>query len=106
MRGRVFGLESGESLEGRGRKGVALGPQPVPDLERGVELSPGLVRTLEPDQGLATGVGQGPFEDRLLAANVDERIRRDLMGHALNRERYGKGANIEHLHRIVGAIAF
>lgn len=46
------------------------------------------------------------FEDRLLDASVDERIRRDLMGHALNRERYGKGANIEHLHRIVGAIAF
>ncbi|MCB1368255.1 MAG: tyrosine-type recombinase/integrase [Rhodobacteraceae bacterium] len=31
------------------------------------------------------------FEDRQLAAGVDERIRRDLMGHALNRERYGKG---------------
>ncbi len=31
------------------------------------------------------------FEDRLLAAGLDERIRRDLFGHALNRERYGKG---------------
>ena len=27
------------------------------------------------------------FEDRLLAQNVDERIRRDLMGHALDRQR-------------------
>lgn len=29
------------------------------------------------------------FEDRMLAAGIDERIRRDLMGHALGRERYG-----------------
>lgn len=35
------------------------------------------------------------FEDRLLAAGVDERIRRDLMGHALDRERYGAGASLE-----------
>lgn len=37
------------------------------------------------------------FEDRMLAAGVDERIRRDLMGHALDRERYGKGGSLEHL---------
>ncbi len=37
------------------------------------------------------------FEDRMLAAGVDERIRRDLMGHALNRERYGSGASLEQL---------
>lgn len=41
------------------------------------------------------------FEDRQLAAGVDERIRRDLMGHALNRERYGKGASLEHLQAIL-----
>lgn len=41
------------------------------------------------------------FEDRQLAAGVDERIRRDLMGHALNRERYGKGASLEHLQSIL-----
>ena len=28
------------------------------------------------------------FEDRMLAGKVDERIRRDLMGHSLGRERY------------------
>lgn len=46
------------------------------------------------------------FEDRLLDADVDERIRRDLMGHALNRERYGKGANIEKLAQTIDLVAF
>ncbi|WP_415402899.1 tyrosine-type recombinase/integrase [Tateyamaria sp. SN3-11] len=45
------------------------------------------------------------FEDRQLAAGVDERIRRDLMGHSLNRERYGKGASLAHLQGIVQATA-
>jgi integrase len=45
------------------------------------------------------------FEDRMLAAGVDERIRRDLMGHALNRERYGKGASLKHLHGLIQATA-
>ncbi len=45
------------------------------------------------------------FEDRMLAAGVDERIRRDLMGHALNRERYGKGASLEQLYMLVQATA-
>ena len=30
------------------------------------------------------------FEDRLLRARVDERVRRDILGHALGRERYGE----------------
>ena len=29
------------------------------------------------------------FEDRMLASNVDERIRSDLLGHRLSRESYG-----------------
>lgn len=37
------------------------------------------------------------FEDRMLAAGIDERIRRDLMGHALGRERYGEGASLEQM---------
>jgi integrase len=45
------------------------------------------------------------FEDRMLAAGVDERIRRDLMGHALQRERYGKGASLQHLHETLKSIA-
>ncbi|WYK05431.1 DUF6538 domain-containing protein [Cereibacter sphaeroides f. sp. denitrificans] len=45
------------------------------------------------------------FEDRCLAAGIDERVRRDLMGHALTREEYGAGATLEHLHRLLAPIA-
>lgn len=45
------------------------------------------------------------FEDRMLAAGIDDRIRRDLFGHRLTRERYGKGADLDHLFRVVQAIA-
>lgn len=45
------------------------------------------------------------FEDRLLGAGTDERIRRDLMGHRLTRERYGKGADLVQLHRVLQAIS-
>lgn len=45
------------------------------------------------------------FEDRMLAAGVDERIRRDLFGHTLGRERYGKGADLAHLLRVVQSVA-
>lgn len=46
------------------------------------------------------------FEDRMLAAGVDDRIRRDIFGHSLDRERYGKGASLEQMHGIVQRIAF
>lgn len=46
------------------------------------------------------------FEDRMIAAGVDDRIQRDLFGHRLDRERYGKGATLEHLQEIVQALAF
>jgi integrase len=45
------------------------------------------------------------FEDRLLDRDVDERIRRDLMGHALGRKRYGRGASPEKLAAAVQSIA-
>ncbi|MDP2047613.1 MAG: tyrosine-type recombinase/integrase [Cypionkella sp.] len=45
------------------------------------------------------------FEDRMLAAGVDERIRMDLMGHQIKRERYGAGADLDHLQRVVQQIA-
>ncbi|MCF6344688.1 MAG: hypothetical protein L3J15_08475 [Devosiaceae bacterium] len=45
------------------------------------------------------------FEDRMIAAGIDDRIRRDLFGHTLNRERYGKGATLEHLHQCVQSVA-
>ncbi|TQM92439.1 DUF6538 domain-containing protein [Roseinatronobacter monicus] len=46
------------------------------------------------------------FEDRMLAVGVDDRIRRDLFGHRLDRERYGRGATLEHLHQIIQSLAF
>ncbi len=46
------------------------------------------------------------FEDRMLAAGIDDRIRRDLFGHRLDRERYGKGASLEHVTELVRGIAF
>jgi integrase len=46
------------------------------------------------------------FEDRLLRAGVDERIRRDLMGHSLGgRQRYGQGATLEHARKLLKAVA-
>lgn len=45
------------------------------------------------------------FEDRMLAAGIDERIRRDLMGHSLQRERYGDGASLEMLCVLMEPIA-
>ena len=45
------------------------------------------------------------FEDRMLAAGVDDRIRRDLFGHRLTRERYGKGASLEHLLQVIQTVA-
>ncbi|OYU39777.1 MAG: hypothetical protein CFE33_10500 [Pseudorhodobacter sp. PARRP1] len=45
------------------------------------------------------------FEDRMLAAGIDERIRMDLMGHQIKRERYGAGADLDHLQRVVQKIA-
>ncbi|OOY20846.1 hypothetical protein BMI86_10080 [Thioclava sp. DLFJ5-1] len=37
------------------------------------------------------------FEDRMLRAKIDERIRRDMLGHTLNRERYGDGGGIDYI---------
>lgn len=49
---------------------------------------------LETPEHTMYGLRHG-FEDRMLAEGIDERIRRDIMGHALQRERYGKGASLE-----------
>lgn len=46
------------------------------------------------------------MEDRMLAAGFDERIRRDILGHSLQRERYGAGAQLVHVHELISAIAF
>jgi integrase len=59
---------------------------------------------MESDGHSLYGLRHG-FEDRLLAAGVDERIRRDLFGHTINRERYGNGATLSHLRDVVHAVA-
>ncbi|MFT4013019.1 MAG: tyrosine-type recombinase/integrase [Paracoccus sp. (in: a-proteobacteria)] len=45
------------------------------------------------------------FEDRMLTGGVDERLRRDLLGHGLKRERYGAGGTMEHVHSILLPLA-
>ena len=45
------------------------------------------------------------FEDRMIAAGIDDRIRRDLFGHRLDRERYGRGGSLEYLLECLEAIA-
>jgi integrase len=46
------------------------------------------------------------FEDRMLAQpTMDERIRRDLMGHSLARQRYGLGATLKHANQLLQAKA-
>ncbi len=47
------------------------------------------------------------FEDRMTAAEPawPERMKADLFGHALARQRYGDGASLEHVHRRLSEIA-
>jgi integrase len=45
------------------------------------------------------------FEDRMLAAGIDDRIRRDVFGHTLNRERYGRGASLDQVFNLLQKIA-
>jgi hypothetical protein len=46
------------------------------------------------------------FEDRILAAGIDDRIRRDVFRHRLNRERYGAGASLAHVRDLLAGLAF
>lgn len=47
------------------------------------------------------------FEDRMTAAEPawPERMKCDVFGHAIARERYGDGASLEHIHRRLSEIA-
>lgn len=45
------------------------------------------------------------FEDRMLRAGLDGRVRRDLMGHKLDRERYGEGGGLKFKHDLLQRIA-
>lgn len=59
---------------------------------------------LETEDHTLYGLRHG-FEDRMLAAGIDERIRRDLMGHSLRRERYGEGASLDQLAALLKPLA-
>lgn len=45
------------------------------------------------------------FEDRMIAAEFDDRMRRTLFGHKLGREKYGNGPTLKHMHEKLLAIA-
>lgn len=45
------------------------------------------------------------FEDRMLAAGIDDRVRRDLFGHRLTREKYGDGATLKQKQAMLQAAA-
>ncbi|MCI4660694.1 MAG: integrase [Neomegalonema sp.] len=46
------------------------------------------------------------FEDRLIAAGMDYRVRKDLMGHDIDDQAYGVGARLEDVCAQLAAIAF
>lgn len=46
------------------------------------------------------------FEDRMLSVGLPERVKADLMGHDINRERYGKGLPLEDMAALLGPISF
>jgi integrase len=46
------------------------------------------------------------FEDRLIEAGVADRVRADLFGHALQRERYGEGGGDEMRYQAIKAVSF
>lgn len=46
------------------------------------------------------------FEDRMLKAHFPERVKADLMGHDINRERYGEGLPLADVARLLKAISF
>ena len=45
------------------------------------------------------------FEDRLIAADIADRVRSDLFGHGIQRERYGDGGGDEVRYRAIQKIA-
>jgi integrase len=61
-------------------------------------------RLLESDKHVMYSLRHA-FEDRMIAAKVDERIRADLFGHKLGRPRYGEGASLEHKREVIQSFA-
>ena len=46
------------------------------------------------------------FEDRMLRGQIDERVRRELMGHALGRQKYGQAGGLAFKAQELARIAF
>ncbi|WP_330696788.1 site-specific integrase [Fontisubflavum oceani] len=46
------------------------------------------------------------FEDRMIAAEIDMRVRKDLMGHSLGGFKYGQGASLDHAAKLLKPLAF
>ena len=46
------------------------------------------------------------FEDRMLKAGIDYRIRKDLMGQRLSGEEYGEGASLDQAAKLLKPISF
>lgn len=61
-------------------------------------------RLMESDQHVLYSLRHS-FEDRMIAGEFDDRMRRQLFGHKLDREKYGKGPTLEHMHAKLQAIA-
>lgn len=61
---------------------------------------------LETDKHTLYGLRHS-FEDRMTAAEPawPERMKADVFGHALSRQRYGEGASLEHVHKRLQEIA-
>lgn len=111
--GRTLKTDSSERmipLVGASLEAFRLCPQGFPRYRNTANLS-NTVNAFLRDNGLLetpehTFYGlRHSFEDRMLDADVDERIRRDVLGHSLNRERYGKGASLEKLAQIIQTVA-
>ncbi|WIV52070.1 tyrosine-type recombinase/integrase [Marivivens sp. LCG002] len=45
------------------------------------------------------------FEDRMIRAGIDERVRRELMGHSLGRQKYGQAGGLEFIASELSKIA-
>lgn len=106
-RGRVIPL-LGVSLEAARRR-VAAGGFPryatAPDVLSATVNKFLLENKLRPTPRHTAYSLRHSFQDRMIAAELPERIQADLMGHKLARPRYGKGADLEHVRDLLSKIA-
>ena len=63
-----------------------------------------LENDLRPGEGLSLYSFRHSFEDRLIVAGADERMRSELMGHKYDRPKYGEGPSLEMKLKLLEAI--